>query len=150
MKPGTFLLAVGLLALPVSAQALCLRVEAKDWTVTMPLGVDDEARLAFRHSIYGSQVEEHFRVTPEGLELVRLRYAEERLVEFYGHESARSENGWWVVDGDRRRFSSLVVRGSPESRISLSVGRRSVSLSRLMEAGGVRVAPATCEGDNGR
>ena len=116
----------------------------------MPLAVHDEARLAFRHSIYGSQVEEHFRVAENGFELVRLRYAEERLVEFYGHESARSENGWWVVDGDRRRFSSLVVRGSPESRISLSVGRRSVSLSRLMEAGGVRVAPATCEGDNGR
>jgi len=113
----------------------------------MPLGVGDEARLAFRHSLYGSQVEEHFRVAPEGLELVRLRYAEARLAEFYGHESASSDGAWWVVAGDGRRFPSLVLRGSPESGISLSVGRRNLPLFTLMEPGGVRVAPATCEGE---
>ncbi|MGH7408278.1 MAG: DUF1850 domain-containing protein [Candidatus Methylomirabilales bacterium] len=114
---------------------------------TIPAAVGDEVHLHFRHSLYGSQVEEHFRVARDGFQSVRLRYAERRLVEFYGHEAARREEGWWVVEGDRRELSLLRLRVSPASGVELSVGSGRIPLWELVEpAGLVHLGVASCEG----
>ncbi|MBI4737784.1 MAG: DUF1850 domain-containing protein [candidate division NC10 bacterium] len=114
---------------------------------TVPVAAGDEARLSFSHSIYGSLVEEHFRVTGEGLQLVRRRYAEHRLVEFYGHETAKREGEWWVVEGDGRALPALTLRVSPESAIEIVAGRERVPLwSRVEQGGSVRVAVTGCRG----
>lgn len=148
MRFTLLLLAIGFVAAPAGAEGMCLRVEAEGRPVAaIPAAVGDEVRLRFRHSIYGSQVEEHFRVARDGFRSVRLRYAERRLVEFYGHETAQPAEGWWVVEGDRRELSLLRLRVSPESRIELSVGPERVPLWRLVEpAGLVHVAVTLCEG----
>lgn len=100
----------------------------------------DEARLGFRHSIYGSRVEEVFRVVAGGLRLARLRYAEPRLVEFYGHESARQEGAWLVVEADGRLHRSLAMRVSRASAMQLTVGAATVALSeRVGDGDAVRV-----------
>ncbi|HEU5393952.1 MAG TPA: hypothetical protein VFV36_04040, partial [Candidatus Methylomirabilis sp.] len=102
-------------------------------------------RLAFRHSLYGSPVEEAFRVTAEGFRLVRVRYGEERLVEFYGHEGARREGDWWVVETGGPAPGGLALRVSPESRLRVTVGLRRVPLGERAEPGGrVRLAVAAC------
>lgn len=114
---------------------------------TIRTALGDEVRLHFRHSLYGSQVEEHFRVAKDGFQSVRLRYAERRLVEFYGHEAARREEGWWVVEGDRRELSLLRLRVSPESGVELSVGSGRIPLWELVEPSGlVHLGVASCEG----
>jgi hypothetical protein len=56
-----------------------------------------KVRLSFQHSIYGSRVEEVFHLRSDGFQLSELRYAEPRLIEFYGHETAHVENSMWVV-----------------------------------------------------
>lgn len=148
MRLTFLLLAVSFVAAPAGAEGMCLRVETGGRPVaTMPAAVGDEVRLTFRHSLYGSQVEEHFRLTRDALRVVRLRYAERRLAEFYGHEAARREEGWWVVEGDGRELPILRLRVSPASRIQLSVGPESIPLWRLVEpAGLVHLAVASCEG----
>jgi hypothetical protein len=99
-----------------------------------------ELRLGFRHSIYGSWVEEIFRVVAGGLRLARLRYAEPRLVEFYGHESARPEGAWLVVEADGRLHESLTVRVSRASAMRLAVGAATVALTeRVGDGAAVRV-----------
>ena len=51
-----------------------------------PIVVGDPFHLSFRHSIYGTEVQEQFRITSGGFRADKLRYAELRLAEFYGHE----------------------------------------------------------------
>ena len=118
----------------------------------MPIAVGGEVHLSLRHSVYGSQVEEHFRLSREGLQLVRLRYAELRLVEFFGHEVARRDGDWWVVEGDRPNIPILTLRVSPESRMRLAVGRETISLWEQVEPGGwVRLGVVACvEGPHAR
>lgn len=148
-----FLLAQLWLALPAGADPICLRVEReKGPAIAVQVSVGKEAHLSFRHSIYGSQVEEQFRITRDGLEIVRLRYSEARLVEFYGHEAARLEEGWWVVEGDHRVVPALYLRVSPDSFARISSGFETIGLSRLVEPGAlVRLTVASCEGmDDGR
>lgn len=109
--------------------------------VTIDVARGDEACLAFRHSIYGSWVEETFRVAADGLRLARLRYAEPRLVEFYGHEAARRDGAWWVVDGDGRLHPTLTVRATAESCMQLSAGGVTVRLQDHVGPGeAVRIA----------
>jgi hypothetical protein len=96
--------------------------------------------------LYGSSVEEHFRITTKGLQIFKLRYSERRLMEFYGHESGRFDNGWWVVEGNRGEVQSLVVRASPESDAKINFNSKTIALSEISEPTGlVRVRPATCE-----
>jgi len=134
----TLLLAVSVLATPLPASALCLRLEGEPGQVGWrAVAAGDEVHLRFRHSLWGSLVEEEFRVAADGFELVRLRYAEARLAEFYGHEAARREGGGWVVEPAPRLVPSLVLRVSRESGMQLVVGVRPVPLASLVESGGV-------------
>ncbi|MBI4392163.1 MAG: DUF1850 domain-containing protein, partial [candidate division NC10 bacterium] len=122
---------------PLEAGAgICLRVEAGGGPgAAFPVAEGEEVRLAFRHSLYGSPVEETFRVTAEGFRLVRLRYGEERLVEFYGHEGARREGDWWVVETGGPTRGSLVLRASPESHVRVTLGPRRIALGEGVEPG---------------
>lgn len=153
MRPLLLGLALAALA-PLEADAgICLRVEAGGGPVaTFPVADGEEVRLAFRHSLYGSPVEEAFRVTAEGFHLVRLRYGEERLVEFYGHEGARREGDWWIVETGGPPRGTLMLRVSPESRVRVTVGPRRIPLGEGREPGGrVRLTVAACgEAGHGR
>ena len=76
-------------------------------------------RLSFRHSIYNSQVEERFALYRDGFQLVELRYGEARLVDFYGHEHGRFDNGAWVVKPDRTPINQLNLRASRDAALSV-------------------------------
>jgi hypothetical protein len=144
----TLLLAIGVLATPLPTDALCL------WLVGEPgrigwrvVTAGDEVRLRFRHSLWGSLVQEEFRVAADGFELVQLRYAEARLAEYYGHEAARREGDWWVVAGDRRRLRTLTLRRSRDSELELSVGSERMALWNQVGPGdAIRLAVTACEG----
>jgi hypothetical protein len=89
---------------PAAAQRVCLTLDTEQQRATYPIVVGDALYLSFRHSIYGSEVEEQFQVAPGGFRANKLRYAELRLVEFYGYESATNEDGWWVVHNPAASF----------------------------------------------
>lgn len=141
-------LAMGLLTVPPGAAGACLRLDGESgrggrW----PVEAGEEVRLRFRHSVYGSLVEEQFRVEAAGFRLVRLRYAERRLAEFYGRETVRSEGGAWVVEDGRRWFPSLLLRVSRESEMQLVIGERAIALRSLARPEGVlRLSVGGCEG----
>jgi hypothetical protein len=115
----SFLFFVCLLITAAAAQPVCLNVQTKRGSAHHPIAAGDELYLTFPHSIYGSQVEEHFRATSEGFQLTELRYAEPRLIEFYGHESAVKEDGWWVVPRRGPLLAILDLRVSPGSWIGV-------------------------------
>ena len=62
-----------------------------------PVAAGDLLKIAFTHSIYGSQVEERFQINAASFASVDVRYSEPRLVEFYGFESATRAGDWWVT-----------------------------------------------------
>ncbi len=138
-----------LLSLPAVAagEQLCLRVEGDmARSVVVPVEAGAEAALSFRHSIYGSSVEERFVVAEDRLEPSRLRYSEARLAHFYGHDGARLDDGWWLVERKGPAIFSLHLRVSPESSLRLSAGSDAISLSELAEPGGlVRVTVIPCK-----
>ena len=76
-------------------------------------------RLSFRHSIYNSQVEELFALRRDGFQLLELRYGEARLVDYYGHEHGRFDNGIWVVNPDRTPITQLNLRASRDAALSV-------------------------------
>lgn len=131
-------------------ERLCLKMEGELKQVsTLFVRIGEETHLRFRHSIYGSEVEEQFRIARGGLQLFRLRYAEARLAEFYGHDNARFEQGWWVVKRDYPMIPTLHLRVSPESSLSLSLGSARIPLSELAIPDGlVRVRVIPCEKGN--
>lgn len=143
---------LGLLLLPVpgGAGSLCLYLETAGHIVaTIPAVPGSDLRLSFHHSIYGATVVELFNIHRDGLQIARLFYAEPRLVEFYGREAARYEDGWWVVTPERRSIAALHLRVSPDSFMQLSLDSRPIPLRELVEPGGaVRVAVAACAGGN--
>jgi hypothetical protein len=113
---------------PAAAQRVCLTVDTEQQRVTYPIVVGDALHLSFRHSIYSSQVEEQFVIAPKGFRAFKLRYADLRLVEFYGHESATNEGGWWVVHNPGREFPSLDLRVSREASIRVTFLDQTISL----------------------
>ncbi len=113
---------------PAAAQRVCLTLDTERQRVTYPIVAGDALHLSFRHSIYGSEVEEQFQVAPGGFRANKLRYAELRLVEFYGHESATNEDGWWVVDNPGREFPTLDLRVSREASIRITFSDETISL----------------------
>jgi len=113
---------------PDAAQGFCLTLDMDQQVVVYPIVFGDNLHLSFRHSIYGSQVEEQFVIAPKGFRAFKLRYADLRLVEFYGHESATNENGWWVVHNPGREFPSLDLRVSREASIRISFLDQTISL----------------------
>ncbi|MGH7770760.1 MAG: DUF1850 domain-containing protein [Candidatus Binatia bacterium] len=131
----------------MAAQPICLKVEAeRSHVATVPTSEGKEMRLSFRHSVYGSQVEEQFRITQNGFQIMKLRYAEPRLLEFYGHEYGRLEEGWWVVEGARRKIVTLELRVSQDSLLRIYLNRKTLSLSEMVEPGGlVRLGVTSCK-----
>ncbi|MGH7834646.1 MAG: DUF1850 domain-containing protein [Candidatus Binatia bacterium] len=149
-QAGTVWLLLALLLAPsAEAQPICLSLQAGKTVTFLPVSVGSNLRLSFLHSIYGSTVEEQFRVTPKGFQTSKLRYADSRLVEFYGHESARREDGWWVVDRAYRDVPILDLRVSPASSIRIALNGRSILLDeRLESAGHLRLALIQCKEKN--
>ena len=128
--------------LPVTfagAETLCLRVDGEERTATFAVAVGDRVALAFTHSIYGSEVEERLRIGAGGFQPLELRYAEQRLVEFYGHESARRENGWWVVDSSGAELAALDLRASQDASMRVAFRDQQISF-----AGHARLSVSAC------
>jgi hypothetical protein len=118
--------------------------ESRGQTV-YPVAVSDKVILSFAHSIYGSQVEEEFRVVPRGFESVKLRYAERRLLEFYGHESAKRESGWWVIDNPGRLVRNLELRVSNDASMRITVGASLILLrNNPGNDGSLRLTAGAC------
>jgi hypothetical protein len=132
-----------------AAQRVCLTLDTEQRRATYPIVLGDALHLSFRHSIYGSQVEEQFQVAPDGFRANKLRYAELRLVEFYGHESATSEDGWWVVHIPGREFSILDLRVSREASIRITFADQTISLQNDTALDGrLRLSVNACPGEN--
>jgi hypothetical protein len=138
-----------LLVTAAAAQPVCLNVQTKRGSAHYPIGVGDELYLTFPHSIYGSQVEEHFSVTPEGFQLLELRYAEPRLVEFYGHESAANEDSRWVVRKLGPVLTILDLHVSPDSWIRVRFGAEKLTLTdNTLSDGRARMVLSACPRSN--
>jgi hypothetical protein len=134
---------------PAATQIVCLTVDMEQQRVTYPIVVGDALRLSFRHSIYGSQVEEQFQVAPGGFRANKLRYAEQRLVEFYGHESATNEDGWWIVHNPGREFPTLDLRVSREASLRITFLDQTISLrSDTAIDGRARLSVSACPREN--
>ena len=130
---------------PAAAERVCLTLDTEQQRVTYPIVVGDALHLNFRHSIYGSQVEEQFQVSLGGFRANKLRYAELRLVEFYGHESATNEDGWWIVHNPGREFPSLDLRVSREASIRITLLDQTISLrSDTAIDGHARLSVSAC------
>ena len=134
---------------PAAAQRVCLTLDTEQQRVNYPIVVGDALHLSFRHSIYGSQVEEQFQVAPGGFRANKLRYAEQRLVEFYGHESATNEDGWWIVHNPGREFPTLDLRVSREASLRIIFLDQTISLrSNTAIDGRARLSLSPCPGEN--
>jgi hypothetical protein len=130
---------------PAAAQSVCLTLHTEEQVVTYSIVAGDALHLSFRHSIYGSQVEEQFVVAPKGFRAIKLRYADLRLVEFYGHESATNEGGWWVVHNPGREFPSLDLRVSREASIRITFLDQTISLQNTTAIDGrARLSVSAC------
>ena len=102
--------------------------------------------VSFNHSLYGSRVEEVFHLLPLGFQLAELRYGERRLVEFYGHESARYENRLWIVKPTPALFPSLNLRASADASMSLLFDERPDPVALVVPAdSAVRLTIAACK-----
>ena len=132
-----------------AAQKVCLTLDTEQQRVTHPIVVGEALHLSFRHSIYGSEVEEQFQVAPGGFRANKLRYAEQRLVEFYGHESATNEDGWWIVHNPGREFPTLDLRASRESSLRITFSDQTISLQNDTATDGrARLSVSACPGEN--
>lgn len=134
---------------PAAARTVCLTLDTEQQVVTYPIVVGDALHLSFRHSIYGSQVEEQFQILPGGFRTNKLRYAELRLVEFYGYESATNEGGWWVVHKPGREFPTVDLRVSHEASIRITFLDQTISLQNDTAMDGrARLSVSVCPGEN--
>jgi hypothetical protein len=146
--------ALGLLLLfapgsPAAAHRVCLTLDTEQQRATYPIVVGDAIHLSFRHSIYGSEVEEQFQVAPSGFRAHKLRYSELRLVEFYGHESATNEDGWWIVHNRGLEFPTLDLRVSREASIRITFSDQTISLQNDTSLDGrMRLSVNACPGEN--
>ena len=137
------------LSSPAAAQRVCLSLATENQRASYRMAVGDALHLSFRHSIYGSEVEEHFQIAPRGFRTNKLRYAELRLVEFYGHESATNEDGWWIVHGSGREFPTLDLRVSREASIDIIFTGQTLSIRDNTAIGGrARLSLSACAGES--
>ena len=141
-----------LLPAGIHGESRCVHVkkDGSEWR-TVPAFIGSEIRLRFAHSIYGSRVEEVFRLGPEAFHVTALRYAEPRLVEFYGHDRAVYENGAWVVRPRSAPIASLGLRTSSAAAMSLLVEQEQRSINLAIPANSVlHLTIASCkEAHNG-
>jgi hypothetical protein len=142
---------IGLLLSPFASPAKtehnCLRFEAAKRSLLYPVASGTELRLSFVHSIYGTEVQEQLWITPTGFQTAKLRYAELRTAEFYGHDRAKLEQGWWVVDNSGRHVPHLDIRASEESAFRISFGEQEIPLGNHHAMDGpVRILVTSCGG----
>jgi hypothetical protein len=131
----------------VGTEPICLNVQRAETTAHHPIGVGDKLHITFAHSIYGSQVEEHFRLTSQGFQLIELRYADPRLVEFYGHESAANEDGWLVVRKLGPVLTILDLHVSPGSSMGVVFGAEKLTVKHdRLSDGRARLVLSACPG----
>jgi len=140
-------LLVSLLPANGGAQSLCVQLSSDTGAQgSVPVSLGSTLHLSFRHSIYGSQVEEVFVLRRDGFQLTQLRYGEARLVDFYGYENARYEDGAWVITPAPVLLSSLNLNLSSDASMSLHFDRRAKSKRLVIQPGGaLRLTVATCE-----
>ena len=146
---GCALAVFGALLLPAigNAQPLCVRVLNDNGIEhSVPVRLGSTLRLSFRHSIYGSQVEELFALRRDGFQLTQLRYTEARLVEFYGYENAKHENAVWVVSSTPTIFPSLNISLSDDASMSLHFDHLGDSKPFMIQPGSaLRLSVASCK-----
>jgi hypothetical protein len=115
---------------------------------SVPVRLGNTMRLSFRHSIYGSQVEEHFKVRHSGFELFELRYGEARLIEFYGHENSRHENGVVIVAPAPALLSVIHLHPSDDAAMSLYFAPLDDAEPLIIGPGSAyRLTVASCKSD---
>jgi hypothetical protein len=144
---GALWLLVATLLIPsAGAETVCLTLDGGESKRTFEVAVGDKLSLTFTHSIFGAQVEEHFRIGTTTFQPSELRYAEPRLVEFYGHESARHEAGWWVVRPKPAILPSLNLNLSNDASMSLFFDQAIIPLKVVIQPGSaLRLTVAICE-----
>jgi hypothetical protein len=113
---------------------LVLATSASELRVNV--AAEQEMRLRFNHSIYGSVVEEAFAVCAHGFETRQLRYEEPCLAEYYGHDHAVRCGKWWVVEVEPRTLPEIVLRVTPQSRMRLSVVTVALDLAEIAGSDG--------------
>lgn len=140
-------LLVSLLPAKGGAQSLCIQLMSDSGIEqSVPVRLGGALHLSFRHSIYGSQVEEVFVLRRAGFELSQLRYGEARLVDFYGYENAKHENGVWVVNPTPTILPSLNISLSADASMSLHVDHLGESKLFMIQPGSaLRLSVASCK-----
>ena len=130
-----------------NAQSACVRLtNERGIARTVPIQLGDTLRLRFRHSIYGSQVEELFTLRPDGFALTQLRYSEARLVDFYGYESSTKQNDQWVVTPAPKLIPVLNLNLSADASMSIHFDRQANSNLRVIQpTGALRLTVASCQ-----
>jgi hypothetical protein len=128
-------------------QSMCVQLKTDTGAQrSVPINLGGTLRLSFRHSIYGSHVEELFALRRDGFQLTQLRYTEARLVEFYGHENARHENGLWIVKPTVALLPALVLRASPDAAMSLVFDRHpNATRIDIQPGSALRLTVASCK-----
>ena len=143
---------IGVLLAPLfpatsDAQSLCVQMmndSAVERSVTVRPG--STMRLSFRHSIYGSHVEEVFALRRDGFQLTQLRYGEARLVDFYGHEHGQLENDIWIVTPTPTLLPSLNLHLSADAVMSLRFDQSANANQLAIQPGSaLRLTVATCK-----
>lgn len=129
--------------------ALCIRLEsARAGHRRIGAAPGDTLHLRFRHSLYGSPVEEIFAVSARGLTLAELRYGEARLVEFYGYENATYDRGAWVVAPAAVQLPALSLRLSRDAAASLQIRNSQRTIELPLEPDtALRLTVSSCAAD---
>ena len=127
-------------------QSVCVELSADTGAPRrLPTELGSLLRLSFRHSIYGSRVEEVFALRRDGFLLTQIRYGEARLVDFYGYENAERENGAWVVNPPPVLLPSLSLNTSADGAMSLQLDRHDDTKPLAIQTtGALRLTLASC------
>jgi len=130
-----------------NTQPLCVRLTDIGGIVrSVPGQLGNTLRLKFRHSIYGSEVEEVFTLQRNGFQLNQLRYSEARLVDFYGHDQAKHANGAWIVNPTPTLIPALSISLSNDAAMSLQFDRSASSEPvTIQPTGALRLTVASCQ-----
>jgi len=113
---------------------------------SVPIDLGGAMRLSFRHSIYGSQVEELFALRRDGFQLTQLRYSEARLVDYYGYENAKLENSTWIVTPKPALLPYLRLNMSSDAFMSLRFDPHANGKPRsIRPTGALRLTVAYCK-----
>lgn len=130
-----------------SAAPLCIKFTGDaNHDRRVPVSFASTLQLSFRHSLYGSQIDEVFSLLPGGFRLTQLRYGEARLVEFYGHESAQEKNGAWIVTPAPTVLPSLNLHSGADAAMSLRIDQAATDEPVMMPLhGAVRLSVAPCD-----